>query len=312
MPQFHSHHRYVTIALSACLAVLPALSTTARADAEVVEIEVKTKKSALEKVSGVALVSVYGDYKVRGSKILDAPGKHEPLEAIAQNRTEVLKASLVASGLLPFDLLDEGTVLQSDAYKGIIEARLQESAQPSGEEVVYEVLQVFGSKAESPNAKKERLGMTPVEFSREGYFVPPVFGVYQVPALNTQFRTWGAATKQREKLFGEMGASAILAANVEFAAVGLGGNVFGKESGRVMVTISGALIMPDGSMPYTFYVQAQSDKETLFRSPNAGIFEQQREFVQDSAVEMSEAAWDAAWGALQTRMGTVMEKLAKS
>jgi hypothetical protein len=295
--------------LSLCTSTTALVASRAEAKPDIVDLTVKVKKNDLAKISGVALVSVYGDYKVRGRRILETPGHYEPLERIAQASTEMLKQGLVKSGLVPFQIVDEGTVLRSDAYQAIIKKRMDEAAAPSGEEVLFTAVKALGGKIETPNEKKAKEGMTVAEFSREGYFVPAGFGVYAVPSLHGHTRVWGAATQEREKLYADLGAGAILVANAQFAAVGLGGEIFGKESGRVVVTISGAVIMPDGAMPYTFYVHAESDKQTLFRAPNAGMFEQRKEFVQDTAVQLSEATWNEAWAALQTRMSKVMGKL---
>jgi len=258
---------------------------------------VKMKKGAFEKINGAALMSVYGRYKVSGEPILTMRGQYPALEKLMEEKVTLLKNSLAAAEFLPFTFVDENTVLKSEAYATLIQDSLNRS-EVSG---TY-VLNVFGGKS------KAETGAAAVDTSRHKYFAPAGYGVYLLPPSGLEARSFGGAGKEREKLFQQMGADAIFTAEVDMAAVGLGGLVFGKEAGNVVVTINGALITPDGAKPYTFESTATSAKKTLYRMPNAGLTQHHKELVADTAVELSEQAWNDAWGALQAKMSAALAK----
>ena len=103
----------------------------------------------------------------------------------------------------------------------------------------------------------------------------------------------GNAAKERERIFKDMGCDAIYSIGIKMTVVGLGGNIFGKESGKVRMEILANIEMPNGKKPYAVVVQAESNTETLFWIP---LFaeEKDKKLIINAAMKLSDQAWNLA------------------
>ena len=65
--------------------------------------------------------------------------------------------------------------------------------------------------------------------------------------------------------------------------------------------------MPNGKKPYTVVVQVESDKDTLFRIPLLGSVDQ-RELQVETAIKLSDQAWNLAWNTINEKIQKALEK----
>jgi hypothetical protein len=280
------------------------LAPLALAKGKVEDQEVSSKVKKLAELDRVALVSVYGTGRVKGVRFKAMDSPPAALEGFLETKVESLHTRALAEGFVPVDVLDEGSVLNSEAYPALIGLSLSKVDSPTGDNLLAGIGQAIGAVADAAS------GADAVEISARAGYPAAGYGIYGIDHA-TDSVIMGTTTDEREGLMQQLDAQAVLSVEIHVSAIGSGGVVLGKEKGQVLVDLWVTIEQANSSKPLEIWVQGASSKQVLFRANNAGIFNADRDLVDEAAVELAEEAWAAALDGLTKQMTKVEGKVDK-
>lgn len=290
----------LTVAVVAGISVAP----VAYGKGKVEEREVSAKAKKLAAIDRVALMSVYGTGRVKGVRLCTMSERPPALEGFIESKVQSLHSRAFTEGFVPVDLLDEATVLGSEAYPALIGESLSRVDAPSDGNLLAGIGNAIGAMADAA------AGADAVEISHRLGYPAEGYGIYGVDHGSSTVMM-GTTTDQREALIQQLDAQAVMVAEVHVSAIGSGGVVFGKEKGQVLVDLRITVEYANNAKPLEVWVRGASSKQVLFRANNAGILGADRELVDEAAVELGEEAWTAALDELAKQMGKLDTKVEK-
>ncbi len=290
----------VLIGLVLLLSTLPLLAGQPKV--KVADITIKKKQIA--NIQSVALVSVYGDYLVNKKSVRRLKESQPALEDFINGKVQYLRKKIIKGKMFPFEIIEEEKVLSSPQYEWVIKdglARIEGVASRGMLHIIGEAI---------ANGQTRRRVVSAIEHSQQQFFVPEGYGVYQIKNhgllnISTEARI------AREAVLQELGGQAVQSVQLNIEAIGLGGNMFGREKGKIIVGIDVALETANGKQPYRASVKVESPKQTIFTVSQSRLIAGERELIASAAIELSEQAWDIAWQALSEQMYKAQQKVFK-